>query len=221
MDRLSATIFATLGCPAELVLGVGGSSAHVATSTVTQESLRAAVKSWRTLLARRAEIMYWRIHGDDTIKYLADMADDLGIKLTPIGARMTMMDLTVKFTFRDKKLDVPTAMMLCQSGYITRREFITVLMDTFGLSESAFVQEQPISDQKISDQKISDQQIPDQKGGGGIFPRTQQGIRAPKMPTQSTSFGDMGIGDSSGTGFSDGVRKPSSLSRTTNLSMDS
>jgi hypothetical protein len=179
MDALTATIFAALGCPPELVLGMGRSNARVATSMLTQESLKAAVRSWRTTLARRAELMFWRIFGDSVVQHLAMIADEEGIVVTPERADATAMDMSVTFTFRADRMDAKTALDLYAHEILERKELVSVLMQTYGLPETAFVKFDPIAADRAA--KI--------------------------LASRQTRATEDVSGDLAGIGFSDGIRK--------------
>lgn len=135
-EWLIATICTALEIPPEMVLGT--SAAHIATSALSQASIRASVEHWRNLLARRAEMMYWRLFGEATLQPVFEMAARSGVIVTRELAHSTVMDLSVSFSFRTEILTPAIALELYNAGILTREEMISKFMSVYGLLPSAF-----------------------------------------------------------------------------------
>jgi len=211
-------------------------NAKVATATLAQEQFRAAVVSWRRLLAGTcATKCHWRING--AVGHIQKLADALafeGRQLTMEEATIVVDDLAVEFTFRQDKLDLDTAVALNAQGFVTSEAVTKILMRDYGLCQSDVMVPLSPAEQAVLEYKQlvlqqkeeevlaegeAEKTAPKRGGGDGagkaapkrhgfVRRRSAEAAAAPSLKKKK-QFGDIGMTDVGSIGFAEKTRKPS------------
>jgi hypothetical protein len=138
---LTASICNALEVPPELVLG--SHIIRVSTSAITQEALGASVLHWRKDLCTQAEMMYWRIYGAVTLVPYVRIFEDVNIEITEEFIRDFVMDMAVRFSFRNQPISATDSVKLYKDGVITRSAMMKRLSEVYGFEFRDFVLEDP------------------------------------------------------------------------------
>jgi hypothetical protein len=154
---LTASICNALEVPPELVLG--SHIIRVSTSAITQEALAASVMHWRNDLCTHAEIMYWRIYGAVTMVPYVRIFEEANIEITEEFIKDLVMDMAVKFSFRNAPISATDAVALFKDHIITRTAMMKILSERYGMEFKDFELDDGLPQQQ------QQQQPPPQKPG--------------------------------------------------------
>jgi len=125
-------ITSTYGVPADVILGAV--TGVRASSTLSQEQLRATVLAWRTKLAGEClPQMYWRVFGAAHGDIVSAAAARERFEFSDADAESAVVDCQVIFTFRSNSLDPDKARALWREGVLSDDGYRRYQMTEFGL----------------------------------------------------------------------------------------